>query len=127
MFKQFLIALKQNLREEDNLSTKDKWPVPKVSSVRRFYCIADEHQIPIYIGTYTLQMRRNSVKVLDLFEFGIQCYSQAIEIWCVLATGVETEKFHNSSACMLVVSIFFFVCMCLHGSCPCDHAGIFTG
>ena len=39
MFKQFLIGLKQNLREEDNLSTRDKWPVPKVSSVRRFYCI----------------------------------------------------------------------------------------
>ena len=39
MFKQFLIALKQNVREEDNLSTRDKWPVPKVSSVRRFYCI----------------------------------------------------------------------------------------
>ena len=39
MFKQFLISLKQNLREEDNLSTRDKWPVPKVSSVRRFYCI----------------------------------------------------------------------------------------
>ena len=38
MFKQFLIALKRNLREEDNLSTRDKCPVPKVSSVRRFYC-----------------------------------------------------------------------------------------
>ena len=81
--------------------------------------------IHIYIGTYTLQMRRNSMKVLDLFEFGIQCYSQAIEIWCVLVTGVETEKFHNSSAWLCL--FFFFVCMCLHGSCPCDHAGIFTG
>ena len=40
VFKQFLIGLKQNLREEDNLSTRDKWPIPKVSSVRRFYCIA---------------------------------------------------------------------------------------
>ena len=38
VFKQFPIGLKQNLREEDNLSTRDKWPVPKVSSVRRFYC-----------------------------------------------------------------------------------------
>ena len=38
VFKQFLIGLKQNLREEDNLSTRDKWPVPKVSSFRRFYC-----------------------------------------------------------------------------------------
>ena len=27
-----------NLREEDNLSTRDKWPVPKVSSLQRFYC-----------------------------------------------------------------------------------------
>ena len=40
MFKQFLIGLKQNLREEDNLSIRDKLPIPKVSSVRRFYCIA---------------------------------------------------------------------------------------
>ena len=71
--------------------------------------IADEHQIPIYIGTYTLQMRRNSMKVLDLFEFGIQCYSQAIEIWCVLVTGVETEKFHNSSAWLC---LFFFLSAC---------------
>ena len=39
VFKQFLIVLKQNLREEDNLSTRDKWPVPKMSSVQRFYCI----------------------------------------------------------------------------------------
>ena len=32
VFKQFLIGLKQNLREEDNLSIRDKWPVPKVPS-----------------------------------------------------------------------------------------------
>ena len=30
--------LKQNLREEDNLSTRDKWLVLKVLSVWRFYC-----------------------------------------------------------------------------------------
>ena len=40
VFKQFLIGLKQNLWEEDNLSARDKWPVPKVSSVWRFYCIS---------------------------------------------------------------------------------------
>ena len=39
VFKQLLICLKQNLREEDNLSTRDKWPIPKVSFVQRFYCI----------------------------------------------------------------------------------------
>ena len=43
VFKQFPIGLKQNLREEDNLSTRDKWPVPKVSSVRRFYCKTNMH------------------------------------------------------------------------------------
>ena len=43
VFKQFLIVLKQNLREEDNLSTRDKWPVPKVSSVQRFYCTNFSH------------------------------------------------------------------------------------
>ena len=45
VFKQFLIGLKQNLREEDNLSTRDKWPVPKVSSFRRFYCSSYHTQI----------------------------------------------------------------------------------
>ena len=29
---------KQKPPREDNLSTKDKWPVPKLSSLRRFYC-----------------------------------------------------------------------------------------
>ena len=31
-------GLKENLREEDNLSTRDNWPVPNVSFVRRFCC-----------------------------------------------------------------------------------------
>ena len=34
----FPLALKENLREEDNLSTGDNWPVPNVSFVWRFYC-----------------------------------------------------------------------------------------
>ena len=38
VFNDFPIGLKENLREEDNLSTRDNWPVPKVSFVRRFYC-----------------------------------------------------------------------------------------
>ena len=38
VFKDFPIGLNENLREEDNLSTRDKWPVPNVSFVRRFYC-----------------------------------------------------------------------------------------
>ena len=37
--KTFPIGLKENFREEDNLSTKDNWPFPKVSFVQRFYCI----------------------------------------------------------------------------------------
>ena len=41
-FKDFPIRLKGNLREEDNLSTRDKWPVPNVSFVRRFYCITPQ-------------------------------------------------------------------------------------
>ena len=32
-------SLKGNLREEDNLSTRDKWPVPNVSFVVQFYCM----------------------------------------------------------------------------------------
>ena len=53
VFKQFLIGLKQNLREEDNLSTRDKWPVPKVSSVRRFYCI-DCDCISLFVACETI-------------------------------------------------------------------------
>ena len=37
--KKFPIGLNENLREEDNLSTKDNWPVPNVSFVQRFYCM----------------------------------------------------------------------------------------
>ena len=39
MFKKFPIGLKENLQEEDNFSTRDNWPVPNVSFVRRFHCI----------------------------------------------------------------------------------------
>ena len=38
VIKDFPIRLKGNLREEDNLSTRDKWHVPNVSFVWRFYC-----------------------------------------------------------------------------------------
>ena len=38
LFKQFLICLKHNLREEDNFSTRDKWSFPEVSAVGKFYC-----------------------------------------------------------------------------------------
>jgi len=35
------IKMKQkiNLQEEENLSIRDKWPIPNVSFVLRFYCI----------------------------------------------------------------------------------------
>ena len=36
------MGLKENLWEEDSLSTRDKWSVPNVSSVRRFYCTKDK-------------------------------------------------------------------------------------
>ena len=35
----FFVAFKHKPLREDNLSTKDKWPNPKVSSLRRFHCI----------------------------------------------------------------------------------------
>ena len=38
-FKGISLGSSINLREEDNLSTRDKWPVPKVSSLRRFTVI----------------------------------------------------------------------------------------
>ena len=37
VIKKFPIGLKENLKE-DNLSTRDNWPIPNVSFVQRFYC-----------------------------------------------------------------------------------------
>ena len=42
VFKHFPIGLKENLRDEDNLSTMD---LPNVSFVQRFYC---RHPLPCY-------------------------------------------------------------------------------
>ena len=42
IFKKLPTGLNENLREEDNLSTMDNWPVPNVSFVRRFYCNGDK-------------------------------------------------------------------------------------
>ena len=42
---------KQNLREEDNLSTRDKWSIPKVSSVWRFYCILRKDFFRVFFST----------------------------------------------------------------------------
>ena len=39
VYKKVPRGLKENLREEDNLSTRDNWPIPNVSFVWRFYCI----------------------------------------------------------------------------------------
>ena len=41
--KRFPRGFKENLREEDNLSTRDNWPVPNVSFLRRFYCRESSH------------------------------------------------------------------------------------
>ena len=40
IFKDFPIRLKENLQEEDNLSTSEKWPIPNVSFVWKVYCTA---------------------------------------------------------------------------------------
>ena len=72
VFKQFLIGLKQNLREEDNLSTRDKWPVPKVSFVRRFYCSC--HVLSCSPVRTVLSMLK-MVKVAMLDKYGNHCIS----------------------------------------------------
>ena len=46
--KDFPIGLRKPLRE-DNLSTRDKWSVPNLSFVQRFYCIANTHIIYTYM------------------------------------------------------------------------------
>ena len=47
VFKKFPIGLKQNLREEDNLSTRDTGPVPNVSFVRRFTVFTMSTYVPV--------------------------------------------------------------------------------
>ena len=47
IFKKVPIGLKENLREEDNFSTRDNWPVPNVSFAQRFYCIILSSFIPL--------------------------------------------------------------------------------
>ena len=44
-FKKLPIGLKQTPQEEDNLSTRDKWSIPNVSFVRRFYCTNFKHML----------------------------------------------------------------------------------
>ena len=39
-----------NLREEDNLRREDNSAVPKVSSLRRFYCIQSPHAAGMQSG-----------------------------------------------------------------------------
>ena len=69
VFKQILIGLKQNLREEDNLSTRDKWPVPKVSFVRRFYCRPNSQNCHVFI----IQCAHVSKKRFSLFSDNTTC------------------------------------------------------
>ena len=54
-----------NLREEDNLSTTDKWPVPKVSSLQMFYCIR-ANQVPTQGSAGTVSLRSNSKIIYTL-------------------------------------------------------------
>ena len=65
IFKKFPIGLNENLREEDNLSTRDNWPVPNVSFVRRFYCkqMASE-EINVFTGwaIIILEYRMNKIE-----------------------------------------------------------------
>ena len=39
------VGLKENLREEDNLSTRNKWPDPNVFFVQRFYTLFNSIEV----------------------------------------------------------------------------------
>ena len=89
MFKQFLIGLKQNLREEDNLSTRDKWPVPKVSSVRRFYYTINDSALHYIFHT----------QILSIVSFIVQNNKVIQEMKGILVSTLESfvlqsEQYH---------------------------------
>ena len=66
VFRKFAIGLQQNLREEDNLSTKDKGPAPNVSFVRMFYCIRNDVRyihVPYCPGQAPTGVRSSSAKI----------------------------------------------------------------
>ena len=46
----YLSFRNENLEEEDNLSTRDKWPVPNMSFVRRFYLL-------VSIAAFTIPLK----------------------------------------------------------------------
>ena len=75
MFKQFIIGLKQNFREYDNLSTRDKCPVPSVSSVRRFYCTT--FIICYYTSVFTTNLHHS------LLHFSIHYYLHSLLPWII--------------------------------------------
>ena len=56
------IGLKENLQEEDNLSTRNNWPVPKVSFVPRFYCM----HLFEYSALYWMELLTQDYKKLVL-------------------------------------------------------------
>ena len=86
IFKKFPIGLKENLREEDNLSTRDNWPVPNVSFVRRFYCSAHvASNVAILTGSH---VNRSGHK--------ISCYPTMRVTYTVLKQG------QHSYSCSLV-------------------------
>ena len=99
VFKQFLIGLKQNLREEDNLSTRDKWPAPKVSSVRRFYCICEINLAHTYtcthLHTQTHKRYKHNVNV------NIQIFFVGVLEYCGLDRGLDLQ----CSNCMKKVPV----------------------
>ena len=82
VFKKFPIALKENLQEEEDVSTRAKWLILSVFIVRRFYCI-----YIVYTNVYCCQNFRGEYVQL---AFDCMCYTE--HCTCVLQDFIYPEN-----------------------------------
>ena len=85
VFKKFPIALKENLQEEEDVSTRAKWLILSVFFVRRFYCIYTLYIV--YTNVYCCQNFRGEYVQL---AFYCMCYTE--HCTCVLQDFIYPEN-----------------------------------
>ena len=87
----FPIDLKENLREEDNLSTRDNWPVPNVSFVRRFYCT-------LFYGRQ-YRAENGSMRTFGTTNPHSTAFAPKQWLYQKKATGLESSKMYCPTRC----------------------------
>ena len=91
VLKKFPIALKENLQEEEDISTRAKWLILSVFFVRRFYCIYTLYIV--YTNVYCCQnFRGESVWSPALLELAFYCMCYTEHCTCVLQDFIYPEN-----------------------------------